>query len=83
MIITNSRYTLVGYFITLYPTRAHGIIVIYSRAKWRLLFIYQLIQVLLNFSYSEGRDDGSFSTRIAKLVASTGKVNLIYRFSQA
>lgn len=25
-------------------------------------------------SYSEGRDDGSFSTRIAKLVASTGKV---------
>ena len=30
MIITNSRYALVGYFITSYPTRAHGIIVIYS-----------------------------------------------------
>ena len=30
MFITNSRYTLVGYFITSYPTRAHGIIVIYS-----------------------------------------------------
>ena len=29
MIITNSHYTLVGYFITSYPTRAHGIIVIY------------------------------------------------------
>ena len=29
MIITNSRYALVGYFITSYPTRAHGIIVIY------------------------------------------------------
>ena len=29
MIITNSRYTLIGYFITSYPTRAHGIIVIY------------------------------------------------------
>ena len=28
MIITNSRYALVGYFITSYPTRAHGIIVI-------------------------------------------------------
>ena len=27
MIITNSRYALVGYFITSYPTRAHGIIV--------------------------------------------------------
>ena len=30
MIITNLRYALVGYFITSYPTRAHGIIVIYS-----------------------------------------------------
>ena len=29
MIITNSRYALVGYSITSYPTRAHGIIVIY------------------------------------------------------
>ena len=29
MIITNSRYALVGYFITSYPTWAHGIIVIY------------------------------------------------------
>ena len=27
MIITNSRFALVGYFITSYPTRAHGIIV--------------------------------------------------------
>ena len=30
MIITNSRYALVGYFITSYPTQAHGIIVIDS-----------------------------------------------------
>ena len=29
MIITNSRCALVGYFITSYPTRAHGIIVTY------------------------------------------------------
>ena len=28
MIITNSRYALVGYFITSYPTQAHAIIVI-------------------------------------------------------
>ena len=28
MIITSSRYALVGYFITSYPTRSHGIIVI-------------------------------------------------------
>ena len=28
VIITNLRYALVGYFITSYPTRAHGIIVI-------------------------------------------------------
>ena len=32
MIITNSRYALVGYFITSYPTRAHGIIVNYFAA---------------------------------------------------
>ena len=31
MIITNSRYALVGYFIASYPTRAHGIIVIYRQ----------------------------------------------------
>ena len=29
MIITNSCHALVGYFITSYPTRAHGIIVKY------------------------------------------------------
>ena len=29
VIITNSRYALVGYFITSYPTQAHGIIVNY------------------------------------------------------
>ena len=30
VIITNSRYALVGYFITSYPTRAHGITVKYQ-----------------------------------------------------
>ena len=30
VIITNSRYALDGCFITSYPTRAHGIIVIYN-----------------------------------------------------
>ena len=44
VIITNSRYALVGYFITSYPTRAHGIIVKYtpspeSVAKARASFI--------------------------------------------
>ena len=34
MIITNSRYALVGYFITSYPTRANGIIVIYFFEKY-------------------------------------------------
>ena len=29
VMITNSRYPLVGYFITSYPTRAHGRIFIY------------------------------------------------------
>ena len=35
MIITNSRYALVGYFITSYPTRAHGIIVKYFYIDWK------------------------------------------------
>ena len=34
MIITNSRYALVGYFITSYPTRGHGIIVIYFQTSY-------------------------------------------------
>ena len=39
VIKTNSRYALVGYFITSYPTRAHGIVAIYfSRpARGKLL----------------------------------------------
>ena len=36
VIITNSRYALVGYFITSYPTRAHGIIVIYTKTTINL-----------------------------------------------
>ena len=40
MIITNSRYALVGYFTTSYPTQAHGIIVIYpTKAKFNNCFI--------------------------------------------
>ena len=34
VIITKSRYALVGYFITSYPTRAHGIIVKYPTHAW-------------------------------------------------
>ena len=36
MIITNLHDALVGYFITSYPTRAHGIIVIYSVLNGKL-----------------------------------------------
>ena len=39
MIITNSRYALVGYFITSYPTRDHGIIVKYSALKRGITFV--------------------------------------------
>ena len=39
VIITNSLYALVGYFITSYPTRAHGIIVIYSKIGFKLFLI--------------------------------------------
>ena len=33
VIITNLRYALVGYFITSYPTRAHGIIAMYDENR--------------------------------------------------
>ena len=38
MIIINSRYALVGYFITSYPTRAHGIIVVWPVGKISLKY---------------------------------------------
>ena len=41
VIITNSRYALVGYFITSYPTRARGIIVIYREGFFHLVAEYK------------------------------------------
>ena len=38
--MTNSRYVLVGYFITSYPTPAHGIIVKYSARFRRIIVKY-------------------------------------------
>ena len=45
MIITNSRYALVGYFITSYPTRAHGIIINYFPR------CFSFFQKFLHFTY--------------------------------
>ena len=42
MIITNTRYALVGYFITSYPTRAHGIIVVYTGPLLFLVYVNDL-----------------------------------------
>ena len=60
VIITNSRYALVGYFITSYPTRAHGIIVIYFHAKWRLFFVYLSgnVTILRSEQFSVSKDRG-------------------------
>ena len=60
MIITNERVARVGYFITSYPTRAHGIIVIYSvKFMSRLMFPqlqdsvkYKMASVLLHLFIS-------------------------------
>ena len=40
MIITNSRHALIGYFITSYPTQAHGIIVIYLEKRTTYIVLY-------------------------------------------
>ena len=52
MIITNSRYALVGYFITSYPTRAHGIIVIYFGGVFNKTII-PFVLVGYEIGYSE------------------------------
>ena len=43
VIITNERYALLGYFITSNPTRAHGIIVIYSLRFRRIIVKYTVM----------------------------------------
>ena len=45
VIITNSRYALVGYFITSYPTQAHGIIVNYHQLSSTIIQ-FELDQIL-------------------------------------
>ena len=58
MIITNSRYALVGYFITSYLTRAHGIVVIYTMAAMPIktpglhCTMIQLLIILVRFALS-------------------------------
>ena len=53
MIITNSRYALVGYFITWYPTEAHGIIVIYPVAGLCSIFWYSwAVDLQRNYQWS-------------------------------
>ena len=54
MIITNSRYALVGYFITSYPTWAHGIIVIYPEV---LGLPNQIVNVYYGARWSVGKSE--------------------------
>ena len=53
VIITNSRYALVGYFITSYPTRAHRIIDIYTNTTNNTNLISQKHLTKLSVSMSE------------------------------
>ena len=50
MIITNERVARVGYFITSYPTQAHGIIVIYVCASSASCAILTLRDVAFDYS---------------------------------
>ena len=51
VIITNSHYSLIGYFITSYATRAHGIIVNYF---YFYLFICLLVYFYLTILFLSG-----------------------------
>ena len=58
MIITNSRYALVGYLITSYPTRDHGIIVIYFTRQGVHIKLLSLSSSL-SLSLSDNDDSGA------------------------
>ena len=47
MIIANLRYVLVGYSITSYPMRAHGIIVIYYNYWYYYCYYYYSIIIIV------------------------------------
>ena len=51
VIITNSRYALVDYFITSYPTRAHGIIVIYY--SFKIFFHFWLVKTTRKIHHNQ------------------------------
>ena len=55
MIITNSHYALVGYFITSYPTRAHGLIVIYFTFGFRIMTVISRNSLYRGIRYIEVR----------------------------
>lgn len=59
----------------------HVVIVLFSSHVYSMCMCNGS-SLFLHFSYSEGRDDGSFTTRIAKLVASTGKVKNYFLLQQ-
>ena len=62
MIITNSRYALVGYFTTSYPTQAHGIIVMYLR------YVKIKCKAVLNEHLLQVSDPPTFSTLQTKSI---------------
>ena len=55
MIITNSRYTLVGYFITSHPTRAHGIIVISPTSASGIIVLLKMPPKYRKLDYNKNK----------------------------
>ena len=74
MIITNSRYALVGYFITSYPTRANGII---SNYWMRLSRIWRILQVEESVIYRGRRPRWITPSEICEILHILRKLNSI------
>ena len=83
LIITNSRYALVGYFITSYPTRAHGIIGFAADFYFNNLQSGKFVNLAHHFSYDVKlrilADSRSFLANQKARNAIVGAENLLKR----
>ena len=68
MIITNSRYALVGYFITSYPTRAHGIIVKYPTSASGIIVLLKTPPKYRKLDYNKNKKAQKFTHTLAIFV---------------
>ena len=68
VIITNSRYALVGYFITSYPTRARGIIVKYPTSSSGIIVLLKTPPKYRKLDYNKNKKAQKITRTLAIFV---------------